>query len=99
MRVIGSSRLADMLGMGGDGDSLIEVNSYHHQAIRPMEMGAGLAVSGTTDDGAYAEALEAADPDEWLFGVQNHPERPEFTPPAFERLWRAFVAAAAEGRS
>jgi len=26
--------------------------------------------------------------------VQSHPERPEFTPPEFARLWEAFVAAA-----
>jgi hypothetical protein len=27
-------------------------------------------------------------------GVQCHPERTEFSPPAFERLWSAFVDAA-----
>jgi putative glutamine amidotransferase len=95
LRVIGSSRLAAMLGMGVDDESLIEVNSYHHQAIRPDQLAAGLAVSGTTEDGELVEAFEAADADQWLFGLQNHPERPEFTPPAFERLWQAFVAAAA----
>jgi gamma-glutamyl-gamma-aminobutyrate hydrolase PuuD len=52
-------------------------------------------VAGTTLDGGQVEAFESADPTEWIFGVQNHPERPEFTPPAFSRLWEAFVAAAA----
>jgi hypothetical protein len=31
--------------------------------------------------------------------VQSHPERTEFTPPVFERLWDAFIAAAADLRS
>jgi putative glutamine amidotransferase len=97
MRLIGSSRLAGILDLAGS-DASIEVNSYHHQALRPDQLGAGLAVSGTTPDGELVEAFEASDPDEWIFGVQNHPERPEFTPPAFGRLWRAFVAAATSGR-
>jgi gamma-glutamyl-gamma-aminobutyrate hydrolase PuuD len=70
------------------------VNSYHHQGLRPDQLGAGLTVSATTADGELVEALEASDPERWVFGVQNHPERPEFTPPAFARLWRAFVEAA-----
>ena len=78
--------------------NVIEVNSYHHQAVRPDQLGDGLAVSATAEDGAQVEAIEAADPDTWVFGVQNHPERPEFTPPEFARLWQAFVAAAAERR-
>jgi putative glutamine amidotransferase len=71
------------------------VNSYHHQALRPDQLGTGLRVSGTTTDGGLVEAFEASDPARWIFGVQNHPERREFTPPAFRRLWAAFVAAAA----
>lgn len=43
-----------------------------------------------------AEALESADPADWLVGMQFHPERPEFTGPEFERLRRAFVSAAAD---
>ena len=98
MRLVGRSRLAALLELDGDGDQLIQVNSYHHQAIRPGQLAAGLAISGTTEDGDLVEAFEAADPNEWLFGVQSHPERTEFTPPAFERLWQAFVVAAADRR-
>jgi putative glutamine amidotransferase len=95
MSVVGGSRLAGVLGLAGDDAVTIEVNSYHHQAMRPDQLGSGLAVSGTTADGAQVEALEAADPQAWILGVQNHPEREEFTPPEFARLWQAFVAAAA----
>ena len=91
MRLVKASRLAAILDAP---DGRIEVNSYHHQALRPDQLGSGLAVSATTEDGQLVEALEASDQDAWIIGVQNHPERPEFTPPAFDRLWQAFVDAA-----
>jgi putative glutamine amidotransferase len=94
LRLVAGSRLARILDLV-DGEEMVEVNSYHHQALRPDQLGAGLSVSGTTEDGELVEAFEASDPDAWIFGVQNHPERPEFTPPAFRRLWQSFVAAAA----
>jgi len=97
MHIAGGSRLAGILGLDGEG-ATIEVNSYHHQAIGPDQLGDGLAVSGTTPDGSQIEAFEAADPDAWIYGVQNHPERAEFTPPAFALLWQAFVEAAAGQR-
>jgi putative glutamine amidotransferase len=90
-----ASRLAAILG---DSDPLLrtEVNSYHHQAVRPADLAPGLTASATAPhaDGDLVEALESADPSEWLVGVQFHPERTEFIGPEFERLWRAFVEAA-----
>jgi putative glutamine amidotransferase len=90
-----ASRLAGILG---ETDPLLraEVNSYHHQAVRPADLAPGLVASGMAPhhEGDLVEALEAADPDDWLLGVQFHPERPEFIGPEFERLWRAFVDAA-----
>jgi putative glutamine amidotransferase len=96
LRVLRGTRFATILGLDGDRDELIEVNSYHHQALRPDQLGGGLRVSGTTPDGQLVEAFEASASDRWVIGVQNHPERSEFTPPAFRRLWQAFVAAAAD---
>jgi putative glutamine amidotransferase len=96
VRLLAGTRLAAVLGLGRDGDEVIEVNSYHHQALRPDQLGRGLRVSGTTPDGELVEAVEASTPERWVIGVQNHPERPEFTPPAFRRLWQAFVAAAGD---
>jgi putative glutamine amidotransferase len=91
------SRLARILG---EADPLLstEVNSYHHQAVRPSDVAPGLRASGVAPhhDGELVEALEAADPADWLLGVQFHPERPEFIGPEFARLWRAFVDAARE---
>lgn len=90
-----ASRLATILG---ETDPLLstEVNSYHHQAIRPADLAPGLVASAVAphEDGELVEALEAGDGDDWLIGVQFHPERPEFIGPEFNRLWRAFVDAA-----
>ncbi|MDH4333842.1 MAG: gamma-glutamyl-gamma-aminobutyrate hydrolase family protein [Chloroflexota bacterium] len=89
------SRLAAILG---DADPMIttEVNSYHHQAVRPEDLAPGLVATGLAphNHGDLVEALEAADPTDWLLGVQCHPERSEFMAPEFDRLWRAFVDAA-----
>jgi putative glutamine amidotransferase len=89
------SRLAAMLG-GSEPLVTTEVNTYHHQAVRPADLAPGLVAAGVAPhhEGDLVEALEAADPTDWLFGVQCHPERPEFIGPEFDRLWRAFVHAA-----
>ena len=90
-----TSQLARILG---ETDPLLttEVNSYHHQAVRPADLAPGLVASAVAPhrDGDLVEALEAANAEDWLIGVQFHPERPEFIGPEFTRLWRAFVDAA-----
>lgn len=89
------SRLALILGESTD----LEVNSYHHQAVTADRLAPGLRVAATADHaglGELVEAVESTDPDHWLIGVQCHPERTESSPPVFERLWAAFVAACAE---
>lgn len=89
------SRLAVILGEASD----LEVNSYHHQAITPDRLAPALRIAATASHGGagdLVEAVESTDPDRWLVGVQCHPERTESSPPVFERLWAAFVAACAE---
>jgi putative glutamine amidotransferase len=95
IRLTGGSRLALILGETDD----LDVNSYHHQAITPERLGSGLRIAATAQHagaGELVEAVESTDPDRWLVGVQCHPERTESSPPVFERLWAAFVAACAE---
>ena len=86
-----SSRLADILG-----ETVATVNTYHHQAVRPDQVGHGLRISGYSShaEGDLVEAVEDPDPDRWLMAVQSHPERTEFTSPEFENLWASFLAAA-----
>ncbi len=76
----------------------LTVNSYHHQAVRPDQLGAGLRVSATAaHEGGLelVEALESTDPDRWVVGIQCHPERTETSPPELHALWTDFVAACA----
>lgn len=96
LRLDPSCRLALILG-GTEPRIELDVNTYHHQAVRHADLAPGLRAAGVSphEDGELVEALEAADAGEWIVGVQSHPERTEFTAPVFERLWRAFVAAAA----
>lgn len=92
--LVGGTRLGAMLGESDD----MEVNSYHHQAITRDRLAPGLRIAATAEHagvGELVEAVETTDPDRWLVGVQCHPERTESSPPVFERLWSAFVAACA----
>lgn len=74
----------------------LDVNTYHHQAVRAADLAPGLVAAAwaSSPAGEIVEALEAAD-DRFVIGVQCHPERTEFSPPELERLWAAFVVAAA----
>ncbi|MFF7169317.1 gamma-glutamyl-gamma-aminobutyrate hydrolase family protein [Streptomyces pseudovenezuelae] len=86
LRLEAGSRLA-----GLSGARLLRVNSLHHQAIAwPAP---ALKVVGRSEDGV-TEAVESADPDRWIIGVQYHPE--ELTSrPAHRRLFEDFVSSSA----
>lgn len=94
LRLEPGTRLAGILG----GAATLEVNSFHHQAVAPGGLAHGLRASGLAphDGGDLVEALEAADPERWLVGVQCHPERVESTPAEMDALWTAFVMAAGD---
>jgi putative glutamine amidotransferase len=95
LRLDPASRLSRILG-GGEPLRTTTVNSYHHQGVRAADLAPQLVASGIAPHagGDLIESLEAADPADWLIGVQCHPERPELIGPEFERLWEAFVEAA-----
>lgn len=86
--IAADSRLGGILG-----EEEIEVNSFHHQAVK--EVGAGLRVVATSPDGVI-EAVESTDPDRFLIGVQWHPERMMPGDSLQAKLLRAFVTAAKE---
>jgi putative glutamine amidotransferase len=96
LRVRPGTRLAAILRRARPGPVVLSVNSYHHQAVRPADLGKGLiaAASAPHPGGDLVEALESADSKRFLVGVQCHPERTESTPEEFERLFAAFVEAA-----
>jgi putative glutamine amidotransferase len=93
MRLVAGSRLARIVTPIGRPTELV-VNSYHHQAVRAVDLAPGLVASAYADSpsGELVEGLEAAD-GPFRIAVQCHPERTESTPRAFEQLFAAFVEA------
>jgi gamma-glutamyl-gamma-aminobutyrate hydrolase PuuD len=94
LRVVPGTRLARVLFPTNVRGGVVDVNSYHHQAVRPADLAPGLVASGTASSpvGEIVEALETRS-GRFVVGVQCHPERRESTPPAFDRLFRVFVDA------
>jgi putative glutamine amidotransferase len=95
LRLRPGSRLARIVKPSGAGRAVLQVNSWHHQAVRREDLAPGYIVAGTSPSaaGELVEAIESADPDQFVLGVQFHPERTESTPPEFARLWTVFVDA------
>jgi len=88
VRLEPDSRLASLLG-----STEVQVNSRHHQAVRPELLAPGLRAAGLSPDG-YVEASEAED-GSWLLSVQWHPEREEVIA-GFRPLFEALIGAATE---
>lgn len=76
------------------GTERLRINSSHHQAIE--KTGKNLRVTATSEDG-IVEAVEWAGSENWIVGVQWHPERmPE--DPLAQKLFAEFVSAAKRAR-
>jgi putative glutamine amidotransferase len=80
------SRLAEILG-----ESVVPVNSMHHQAIK--DLGHGLVPTAHAPDGII-EGVEGTN-GQYLIGVQWHPEELAQTQPGMRRLFTSFISAAA----
>jgi putative glutamine amidotransferase len=83
--VVTVSAAARFLPPGG---GTIVVNSRHHQAV--AEPGRGMAVVACAPDGVI-EAIEPADGDRFVLGVQWHPEN--MSEPEHVAIFRAFRRA------
>jgi gamma-glutamyl-gamma-aminobutyrate hydrolase PuuD len=97
LRLDPTSRLAAWLRDGQSGAAegrALEVNTSHHQAIRPTDLAPGLVAVAWADSpvGELVEGFEASG-ERFVVGVQCHPERIESTPPEFAGVWRAFIDA------
>lgn len=77
---------------GADADARLQVNSFHHQAVRRCGQGQ-LPVAWSDDDIIEALVMPQA---RFALGVQWHPEEMAATDPLQARLFLAFVQAAAE---
>jgi putative glutamine amidotransferase len=91
VRIEAGSRLAKVIGAHE-----LDVNSFHHQAIR--ELGRGLrAVAFAPDD--LIEGAELDDPGHFVLAVQWHPEELAPRQETARRLFRALVEASAASRN
>ena len=100
LRLVPGTRLASILAGGAPDPADPVVNTYHHQAVRAVDLADGLVAAAwaSSDAGDLVEGFESADR-RFVIGVQCHPERTESTPAAFERLWAAFVEACRSPRT
>src|SRR5207244_12421053 len=89
VRIAGEGRLKEMLGT-----EPVPVNSWHHQGVTDEDVAPILRAVAWAPDG-LVEGIEARG-DEWLVGVQWHPERVDEVAPVCGEIARAFVRAAAE---
>jgi putative glutamine amidotransferase len=100
------TRLASILRVAAEADAAdaadtmqsgeIVVNSSHHQAVgRPGDQ-LRIAAKSPADD--VIEALEGETSDQFVLGVQWHPERTYEESPASRALFAAFIRAATEWR-
>jgi putative glutamine amidotransferase len=83
--VVPDSRLGEILG-----DTIVSVNSMHHQAIK--DLAPALRPTAYAPDGII-EAVEVHG-QPFVVGVQWHPEELVQTHPGMKRLFSQFVAAA-----
>ena len=72
----------------------VTVNSFHHQAVDPEHLGAGLCITGVAFDGTV-EAVEIPG-ERMVLGVQFHPERMDDLGPG---IFALLVAEARKGRT
>jgi len=94
VHITAGSRLHDLLGA-----DTLAVNSMHHQGI--ARLASGLRAVATSPDGLI-EGVEGAEEgdgegDQFLLGVQWHPEDLVDVDPRMRRLFDAFIAAANGG--
>ena len=80
------SRLAELAG-----STEANVNSSHHQSI--LAPGKNLRVTGHAPDGVI-ESVEWTGDDNWVTGVQWHPERMIYQDPLAQSLFRQLIGAA-----
>jgi putative glutamine amidotransferase len=83
---VAGSRLAQLAG-----STEAIVNSSHHQSV--LEPGKNLRVTGHAPDGVV-ESVEWTGDDNWVTGVQWHPERMIYQDPLAQSLFRQLIGAA-----
>jgi len=92
VKVVEGSHLAQILGSRLTEDAG-QVNSSHHQAV--LVPGDALAVVATSQPDGIIEALEGVTGEQFVLGVQWHPERSFSQHASSKAIFKAFIEAAA----
>lgn len=90
--IVRPSFMAEILRTGAEAAGLA-VNSSHHQAVQVP--GDGLSVVARSEPDGVIEAIEGTSPEQFVVGVQWHPERTYFEHASSRAIFAAFVEAAA----
>ena len=69
----------------------LNVNSYHHQAIK--DLADGFIIDAKSEDGII-EAMHWNNDNQWIFGIQWHPERNIRFKDEFMPIFNTFIAKA-----
>jgi len=91
--VIALERNSSSAGRLTSDPEAVWVNSSHHQSV--LIPGDGLSVVGACKEDGVIEAVELSPADQFVVGVQWHPERTFGTNALSRALFEAFVSAAA----
>jgi putative glutamine amidotransferase len=90
--VTSGSRLSRLAPKNGEEGLGLSVNSSHHQAVdRPGEQ---LVIAAISPADGVIEALEGAEPEQFVVAVQWHPERNYESSEASRAIFAAFLEAA-----
>jgi putative glutamine amidotransferase len=66
--------MAEGVTLDDNSNNVFTVNSFHHQAVMPDQLGKNIIISALADDNTV-EAIELDDKNRMVLGVQFHPER------------------------
>ena len=91
VEIEGDSRLIKIVA-GAGRDSIVSVNSSHHQSADVI--GEGLRIVARCPDDRIIEGLEGTSPDHFVLAVQWHPERSVEDDAASRAIFDALVRAA-----
>ena len=75
---------------------ILQVNSFHHQAVK--DLGKGLVVDARAEDGII-EAIHLDDENQWIFGVQFHPEQLARNDDTFLSIYSEFIEQSKKKRN
>jgi len=74
-------------------DRMLMVNSSHHQAIK--KVADGFRIAGRSPD-KIVEVIEKIDSENWILGVQFHPETRVLQDNAMRKIFRSFIEEASK---